>query len=78
MTRFSLKDLLAGIGLIAVGLSMVLVSLGPIFEQCSGWAAAMPTGLWYFGVAFTGAGALAPFKMARIGLTSACIYDLRF
>jgi hypothetical protein len=80
--RFTLKDLLAGMGLIAVGLSLILVSLGPIFEQSGGWAAALPIGFWYLGAACIGGRALAPFKMARVGawiaLISACIYDLRF
>lgn len=80
MTRFTLKDLLAAMGLVAVGLAMVLVSLSPILER-SGWRAAAPMGFWYVGAACVGAGVLAPFKMARTGvwiaLFAACIYDLQ-
>jgi hypothetical protein len=81
MPQFALKEMLGGMGLIAVGLAMVTVSTGPILATCyEDWSAALPIGIWYVGGLFLGAGVFAPFKNvwigAWVGLTVFCLFDL--
>ena len=82
MSRFTLKEMFGGMGLVAVGLAMVIVSIGPIFEDYGNWSAALPIGIWYLGGMFLGAGILAPFKKvwygAWVGLAAFCLFDLRY
>jgi hypothetical protein len=50
--QFTLKDMLVGTGLIAVGLAMVSVSKSPMFSDVGKWTAGVPLGLWYAGGMF--------------------------
>jgi hypothetical protein len=79
MPRFTLKELFAGMGLIALGLSMVSLSGSSIFPE-SGLAAGIPLGLWYAGGMLVGVGAMVPFNKvlagAWIGLFVFSLLDL--
>jgi hypothetical protein len=66
MPRFTLKDLFGGMGLIAVGLTMVSLPNSSIFPS-DGLAAGVPLGLWYAGGMYVGVGAMVPFKKALLG-----------
>jgi hypothetical protein len=67
MPRFSLKDLLLGMGLIAVGFSLARLSRSVMFADEGDLAALVQLSLWYAGGVYIGMGAMVPFKLARTG-----------
>ena len=67
MPRFTLRDLFAGMGLIALGLTMVSLSSTSLDLQDGGLAAGVPLGIWYAGGILIGVGAMVPFNKALIG-----------
>jgi hypothetical protein len=67
---FSAKEMLAGVGLVAIGLQLVIISIGPIFAMHEGWSAGVPIVLRCIGAMYLGAGVFALVRRMWIG---ACI-----
>lgn len=72
MKRFTLKDLLVGMGLIAIGLGMIgsgeMMRLTSVSSLC----------LWLVAWPVIGAGIFYPFKRAMVGAVIAVFFQLTF